>query len=336
LKSKIILGLDYEFQNDKRKEYTNGGISNISEIDPSNIFNEISYAGKLIDQDENVTSTGTFIHANISPADRLILFAGLRYDDIIFELNDNLSNISLSKTSDISMNSLSYMSGINYKILDNITAYGNFASGFQTPTTNELSNNPFGLGFNKDLDPEKVNNYETGIKGYFQELGLFTHISIFKMYFENMLIGYQSETEETFYRNAGKAENLGAEVSIELSPFPNINLASSYSFSNFKFTDYLLEVENDGILTEYQLRNNSIPGIPENSAEFMIEYSGVRNLRSRISLKYSGEYFANDFNGPVNKEENRSDYINDSYIRFDIQIKYKLALADLPLSIESR
>jgi iron complex outermembrane receptor protein len=333
LNFKTIIGLDYEFQNDKRKEYENGGIANISEIDPAKIFDEISYAGKLIDQDENVSAASAFIHTNFSPTDKLRLFAGVRYDDILFELNDKIPGNISEEPSNFSMNNFSYMAGVNYKIVDNITAYGNFASGFQTPTTNELSNNPFGKGFNKDLNPEKVNNYEAGIKSFFKKLNLFAQISIFKMFFRNLLIGYQSSTEETFYRNAGKAENLGVEVSLELSPIQDIGLGSSYSFSNFRYTDYLLETEMDGTINQYQLRNNYIPGVPQNSVEFKIEYSGIKNLWSRISIKYSGEYFTNDFNGPVNKEESRHEYINDSYLRLDIQTNYEFTLADIPTSI---
>ena len=50
------------------------------------------------------------------------------------------------------MNNLSYMLGYNFKLSNNINIYGNYSSGFQTPTTNELSNNPIEEGgFNEKL-----------------------------------------------------------------------------------------------------------------------------------------------------------------------------------------
>ena len=84
-----------------------------------------------------------------------MLFGGIRFDDYLFEIEEKLG---AKDYTEIKMNNLSKMLGFSYKLKNNITLFGNYSNGFQTPTTNELSNNPLREGgFNSNLDPE-INN----------------------------------------------------------------------------------------------------------------------------------------------------------------------------------
>ena len=154
------------------------------------------------------------------------------------------------------------------------------------------------------------------------------------MDFKDLLIGYQSESEEIFYRNAGKAENLGIEAAVQFSPFQDIELRTSYTFMDFIFTDYLLVEEINGINEEFQLKDNNVPGVPKNRFTLALEYLGITDFGSRLILSFFDDYFTNDFNGPIFPSDgSRSDYINDSYLKIDLLLNYKINIVDIPLSL---
>jgi iron complex outermembrane receptor protein len=64
------------------------------------------------------------------------------------------------------MDKLSPMVGLAFRPHSVLTAYVNYATAFQIPTTTELSNRPEGEGgFNPDLKPETMRSFELGFKG---------------------------------------------------------------------------------------------------------------------------------------------------------------------------
>ena len=319
-----LVGVDYESQIDNRKEFKNGGIDNPAQINPNQLFEDIIYEDKLIQQNEKVKSLGTFFHVNINLTKSLLLFAGFRYDDYLFEVEEKMINKSISE---IKMDNFSNMLGFSYKLKNNITLFGNYSTGFQTPTTNELSNNPLREGgFNTSLNPELINNYEFGLRGWWNSPLIYSNISFYKMDISNMLISYQSEEEETFYRNAGSAVNFGIEFDFEFQLLKNLNLISNYSYINFEFDDYLVENMVNGIKEEFQLRGNSLPGVPKNKLLISTQYKLPLGIISTISFSWTDKYYTNDFNGSLDTSEDLNDYINDSYSLFNISLLYPLKI----------
>ena len=66
------------------------------------------------------------------------------------------------------MNKLNPSFGITYNTNNESNFFMTIGTSFETPTLNELSNNPTGgMGFNKDLEPISSLSYEYGWKGYF-------------------------------------------------------------------------------------------------------------------------------------------------------------------------
>ena len=66
---------------------------------------------------------------------------------------------------------------------ENINLYGNYSTHFETPTLNELSNNPdpsSNGGFNSELNPQYAKNIELGVKGFFNK-NLFIEMAAFKI-----------------------------------------------------------------------------------------------------------------------------------------------------------
>ena len=112
---------------------------------------------------------------NFNLSEKIKLFSGIRYDNFTFRVEDKFGKGNNNYPNKIIMDNLSFMAGFNYRLNDFITVYGNYSTGFQTPTANELSNNPFYEGgFNTSLRPEFVRNYELGIKSWTNNSDLFS------------------------------------------------------------------------------------------------------------------------------------------------------------------
>lgn len=316
-----LIGIDYEIQLDKRNEYENGGIANYAEFNPKNLFKDILYQGKLIQQNENVKSLGVFSHINFKLTTQLSLFAGFRFDDYFFEVEERHLN---NNRTNVSMDNFSEMLGFSYNLENNITFFGNYSNGFQTPTTNELSNNPLREGgFNKELRPEVIDNYEMGIRSWWFTPDIYTNISFYKMSISDMLISYQSENEESYYRNAGSSKNNGIEIEFEIHPTNNLEVFSAYSFTSFRFADYKIIEDEDGFEKEFQLSENYVPGIPKHYFTLSVFHKFPYGITTNLSYNWTDKYFTNDYNGPKDGSNNNlNNYVNDAYSIFNFNLLY--------------
>jgi iron complex outermembrane recepter protein len=332
-------GFDFEFQNDIRKEFVNNGLTN-TDINSEDIFSSLQYGLPLLNQKETVTGAAPFFSAEIILNNKIRLQAGLRSDNYLFNVNDNLL-IDGDNSGKRRMSNLSPMAGIIYLPFPYLKIYANFATSFQTPTTNELSNNPSGSGgFNPSLEPEKIKSYEIGAGGILQQYNLNFETALFIMNFENMLISYQTQTagsEEIFYKNAGQAENIGGEIKLVWNPINQVTITSSFTKMNFIFKDYLIGFINYSGSYEYkQLDGNFIPGIPENYFTAELKYTLPINLSFNLKVEWFDKYFTNDFNGPLPGSNSPSvNYINDNYLNTGFILGYKLILENFELDIHS-
>lgn len=323
-----IVGFNYEGQFDKRKEYINNGIDENIKINPSTIFDKIKYSYKLINQNEDVENYAIYSHLSFKPINNLNIIAGVRYDDYNFSVKDDFNNAS----SKIPLENISTTIGFKAQVFEDVNLYGNYSNGFQTPTTNELSNNPFDAGgFNQNLKPEKINNYEIGTKVWWSQIGFVSSMSLYMMDISNMLIPYQNINEETFYRNAGEANNTGIEITFNYILSNDVFINLSYNYSDFRFGDY--KVDNESKIV--QLKNNFLPGVPQNKVSASLSGNITERLMGRISYNWTDKYFTNDFNGSLS-EEDHSEYINDSYSKLTLSATYDINLYEINFSCNAR
>jgi len=254
-------GIDIEFQNDIRKEFVNNGLPHTN-FKQGGIFENLNYGNKLINQDENVLGIGPFLSIKFLIDENLGFITGLRYDNYIFKVDDPFTNNSGKRK----MNQMSPSAGIFYKPNSESKIFLNYSNSFQTPTTSELSNRQETEGgFNPNLNPEKIYQFELGSEYFFHDLNILISAAGYYLNFRDLIIPYQvTGSEEVFFRNAGKAENKGIELLIETFLSDELQTTFSYSLMNFVYKDYLLEFNNNF----YQLEGNKIPGVPQQSFYF--------------------------------------------------------------------
>ncbi|MDC0928989.1 TonB-dependent receptor, partial [Flavobacteriaceae bacterium] len=212
----LVLGLDYLNQSDDRKRYKN----------------DLGVKGEItFDQIERFKSTGLYMLSQTSYDSGFLVRYGIRYDVNIIR-TDSSSSIMLDK--------LNPSLGLSYKVNSNDNIFFSFGTSFETPTLNELSNNPNGEGLNENLKSSSSLNYEIGWRKAVSNLTLEAIAYVISS--ENEILPYELEQfpGKNFYQNVGSTSRYGLELNSQLS-FKGGRINLSYTLSKNKFEDFIID-----------------------------------------------------------------------------------------------
>ena len=209
---------------------------------------------------------------------RLLVRYGIRYD---------INDISTDSSSSIILDKLNPSIGLTYKVNSNDNIFFSFGTSFETPTLNELSNNPYGEGLNKNLKSSSSLNYEIGLRKAVSNLTL-EAIAYF-ISSENEILPYELEQfpGKNFYQNVGSTSRYGLELNSQLS-FEGGRINLSYTLSKNKFEDFIIDNNN--------LADNLIPGIPSQMLDLDLIFKLSRGRSLIISNRLIGERYADNAN----------------------------------------
>jgi iron complex outermembrane receptor protein len=268
----LMLGIDIDRQNDDRKRFDNmQGVT-----------------GTLrLDQREKVDSNGVFAQSKYQFNPQWDMTAGLRYDDIKFDVSDRYLDDG-DDSGDISFDQFSYSLGLN-RNLDSGVIFAAIGNSFETPTTTELANPDESGGFNQSLKPQTAVNYEIGFKSGTEQL--YYEIAVFHIDLNDELVPYElpESPGRTFYINAGKSTRNGIETAISWNGSSGFGVDASLTWSDFKFDRFIDENGRD-------FSGSQLPGVPEYFAFLSFNYESDSGLKATFDTLYSGSLFANNAN----------------------------------------
>ncbi len=285
LKIRSIAGIDLLAQLDDRKRFDN--------IEGKN--GQLSF-----DQNEDVTAYGVYFRNEIEILEDFEIGLGGRYDRTRFQIRDRF-NIDGDQSGSRTLDAWSGSIGTVWEANKNINIFGSFSTAFETPAVIELTNNPLGLGgLNPNLEPRYSFSYETGIKGYIDS-SLRYEASIFLIRTRDEIVPFELSQSpgRSFFRNSGNSERVGSEVTLFYKIAANLNFQLSYTYSDFKFRDFLDET--------LELKDKKIPGIPQNYLFTQLKWNSPSGLFAVWKGKYVDELFANRENTFVTPDY----FIND-------------------------
>ena len=259
----LVLGLDYLNQSDDRKRYKN----------------DFGVQGEMtFDQIEQFKSTGLYMLSQTNYDSGLLVRYGIRYD---------INDIGTDSSSSIVLDKLNPSVGLSYKVNSNDNIFFSFGTSFETPTLNELSNNPNGVGLNEDLKSSSSLNYEIGWRKSVSNLTLEAIAYVISS--ENEILPYELEQfpGKNFYQNVGSTSRYGLELNSQLS-FKGGRINLSYTLSKNKFEDFIIDNNN--------LADNLIPGIPSQMLDLDLIFKLSRGRSLIISNRLIGERYADNAN----------------------------------------
>jgi iron complex outermembrane recepter protein len=286
---RLKIGLDIENQADTRQRF-----AYLKTIKPDSTVQYLQ-GSQALNQLESFKSTGIYLLQDLQLTPKLFLSAGIRYDDLNLEAQDNfLSNGDQSGKQHFSK--VNPMIGVGYRFLKNASIYSNFSSTFETPTLNELSNNPAGTGgFNPNLAPQQAQSFEIGSKGLVFEKLRFD-LALFYILTKNDFVPYQiiDQPGKTFFANAGKTERKGIELAFSYPIIENLTAYFTQTFSNFKYKNFV----NNGV----DYAGKTLPGIPKINNQIELRYEPTsKRLFTSLQFRNIGKIQANDANTAASK-----------------------------------
>lgn len=264
VRQQFSMGLDMQLQKDDRERFDN---------------NNGMRGARTLAQDEEASSAGFFIRDTIALTDHWETSLGLRHDMLNLEVDDRfLSDGDESGDRDID-NTSADISLSRY--FDQTMVYGRLATSFETPTFTELAN-PNGGGFNPELESTEALNREIGIKGQWSILEYTAAIYSIKVDDELVPFELASQPGRRFFRNAGKTQRKGIELTGLYLLTDRWQINSNYSYADNEF-------ENGA------LSGNQLPGLPEHTVWLSSNHK-LGNWNLALSGQYIGRLYADDSN----------------------------------------
>lgn len=204
---RLSLGVEYERMDERRRGFINNN----------------GTAGALKrDEDDAVTSTDVYAQAEWRLAERWSLHGGLRASRVEFESFDHF--IVAGNPDDSGTRSYSAttpVAGLLFRYSRNLSLYGTFGRGFETPTFAELAHqNAPGSGLNFALDASDSRHAEIGAKGVLKDLGKIS-LALFQVETRDEIVVDTSSGGRTTFKNAGRTERSGFELGADtVAPGP--------------------------------------------------------------------------------------------------------------------
>ena len=268
----MTVGFDIDRQQDDRQRFDNNA----------------GIAGALVfDQDEDVSSDGIYLHANYQLAENWQVTAGVRRDQISYDVSDNfIDNGDDSGRLDFDETSVS--AGLTFQQGAG-TWFAAYATSFETPTTTELANPDGGGGFNDALQAQTAANLELG---YRRAMNAFSwDLALFNIELEDELVPFELPAfpGRTFYENAGKSSRFGVEAAIRWQNDSGVSAELSYTYSDFKFDEFVDDDGND-------FSGNRLPGLPRHFGYANVSLGSDDGFFGLLEASYSGSLFANNAN----------------------------------------
>ncbi len=268
----LSMGFDIDRQDDDRKRFDN----NMGDLGPL-----------VFDQQEKVDGDGIYVQGRYAINAAWALSAGLRYDEITFDVTDNfLANGDDSGKA--TFDQFSPSAGITYDFGGGVL-FGNFSSSFETPTTTELANPDGSGGFNQELDAQTAQSFELGYKAGNENL--FFELAVFHINLEDELVPFEVDSSpgRTFFMNAGKSSRTGVETAVAWSNASGFGVDASLTWSDFTFDEFVDDNGND-------FSGSRLPGLPEYFGYLAFHYETEGGFTAALESSYSGSLFANNAN----------------------------------------
>ncbi|OCC23480.1 hypothetical protein MB02_12170 [Croceicoccus estronivorus] len=198
---------------------------------------------------------------------------------------------------------------LSYKVTPDVMVYGTFSKGYKSGGLNLNA-----TGAPPVIDPEKVDNYEAGIKTTLFDRAMTLNLAAFHTKIRN----YQSQQIDiggaltAYIANVGTVRTQGLEFDASLRPMRNLSLFASGSYVDAIYKDYQnapCPVEYLGLQTSCDLSGRHLPGVSRYSLSLGGEYAAEVSSSAEVYL--SGNYsYRSKFNGTYNLAE---DAVIDGY-----------------------
>ncbi len=212
--NKLVIGGEYRYHDYDVKKYAASSFNNLTALTRDFTRKDISYAGYL--QDELLVT------------DALTITAGIRYD--FFDLDQN-ANIAASDSWDQQTGDFSPKIGFTYQFCDEVNFFAGYNSGLKSPVRLQV------YWTNGELDPEKLQAYEMGIRGNIAGWLDYNMALFWQTVNDKFVLPKADWTAE--YENAGETSAKGIELGISANLPHDFYASTNFTYQESKFEEFI-------------------------------------------------------------------------------------------------
>lgn len=241
LRARVIVGLDFDISPGSRDEdsirVTSTG-NNVSGKTYS--YNKGVAPVQIYDYDVTFRSISPYIHGELSPTEKLRLIAGLRYDDMQYDYDNNFRGGVAGASQGVAggfpgsgfyghvaSRKVDYSHwgpklGATYEFSKALSGFANYSNSFRTPSEGQVfrgSRESTAIRAQRaaesllDLDPVIVDNYEIGLRGLAGKANY--EVSVYYMKKKDDIVSYTDPaTNQRTVVNAGETLHKGIEFGL--------------------------------------------------------------------------------------------------------------------------
>uniref|UniRef100_UPI003342CCA0 TonB-dependent receptor n=1 Tax=Castellaniella defragrans TaxID=75697 RepID=UPI003342CCA0 len=279
----LIGGFAYDSVREARRGYEN--------FIGSGAGQRLGVRGALRRNETNtVYNTDPYLQASWQFAPDWALDVGLRYSVVHFNSDDHyVAPGNPDDSGGVRYSKLLPVASLRYAVSDDLNLYAAFGRGFETPTLNEISYRPDGMGgLNFGLLPSTSDSMELGAK---TRLGRgWLSLAVFRIQTDDEIVTAASSGGRTSYRNAGRTRRDGVELSWSGELVKDLHAQLAYGWLDARYRD----------TTGGNIRaGRFIPGIARQTVYASLDWAPPRGWQAGIEARALSRIYANDANDAI-------------------------------------
>lgn len=270
---KIATGTSLEWQQDSRRLAQN---------------NNGSKGTASADQNEGVQNAGFWLQQEVSYR-RIRMQQTTRFDVTQFYLDDLFLSDG-DQSGESRFQNLNAALSAQSLLFLNLLLHAGISTGFETPTLNELTNNPLGTpGLNESLQAETSWQAEFGFRSDKSRAWNWSATG-FNIELKDAILGYElpQTPGRTYFRNAPRARRTGLEMAASWAAKGWGSIEVQYTASRFQYRDFPSGTAN--------FQGNIQPLIPMQRLGLRLQSSLGKYLDASVQCAWQSSMFADDGN----------------------------------------
>jgi outer membrane receptor protein involved in Fe transport len=308
MNARLIAGLDLERSPGGRQEDSVRVTTTGTGVE--RVFSDPRNAQRIFDYNVVFKSTSPYLHGEISPTQALRLTAGLRYDKLSYDMNNNIeSNINanggayaLAPSSNPEFSKVSPKLGFTYALNASQNLYGSYNEGFRAPSESQLFRASRVTGTapantaqansrsaaSLALNPIKAHQFELGLRGQSGTWNYDTVVYALTKKDDLTSVRDPADLNNRININAGETSHLGVELALgkRLSETLRFDTALSYAIQRYE----------DNKTANGDFSGKAIPTAPRVLANSILTWKPLETVTQELEWTRIGAYYLDDAN----------------------------------------
>ena len=250
------------------------------------------------DQRNYVFDLDEYLQAQWDPDAHWRVLAGLRHSLVNVSSNDFLAASGVFPETGVSYQATNPVAGVTFRITPQLSVYGSYGRGFETPTLNDLAyrsvnGNPPGLNF--ALQPARSDDYEVGIKSAGTRLSF--DASAFYIRTHDELAVLQNSGGRSVYQNIGATQRRGAELGASATLGAGFDARLSYTWIRAQVAQPYSTCITLPCVPQVVASGSRLPAVPENDLYSSLTWRSMKwGLSTTLEAIGRAQIYANDLN----------------------------------------